>query len=60
MMSSESPFFDIPRSEWIASNRSAFAVWDTYPVNPGTCARRHHFARSLTGGRRHQKNAPIS
>lgn len=35
MMSSESPFFDIPRSEWIASNRSAFAVWDAYPVNPG-------------------------
>jgi len=31
----ESPFFGIPRAEWIASNRSAFAVWDTYPVNPG-------------------------
>ena len=28
MTSPESPFFDIPRAEWIASNRSAFAVWD--------------------------------
>lgn len=35
MTSPESPFFDISRAEWIASNRSAFAVWDTYPVNPG-------------------------
>ena len=35
MTSPESPFFDIPRAEWIASNRSAFAVWDAYPVNPG-------------------------
>ncbi|WP_396912036.1 DUF3427 domain-containing protein [Mycolicibacterium sp.] len=31
----ESPFVDIPRSEWIAANRSAFAVWDAYPVTPG-------------------------
>ncbi|MDH3022751.1 hypothetical protein BJF87_24810 [Gordonia sp. CNJ-863] len=31
----ESPFVDIPRSEWIASNRSAFAIWDAYPVSPG-------------------------
>lgn len=31
----ESPFFDIPRTEWIASNRSAFAVWDAFPVSPG-------------------------
>ncbi len=35
MTSPESPFFDIPRAEWIASNRSAFAVWDAHPVNPG-------------------------
>ncbi|WP_024440929.1 DUF3427 domain-containing protein [Mycobacterium sp. UM_WGJ] len=35
MPSPESPFFDIPRAEWIASNRSAFAVWDAFPVNPG-------------------------
>ena len=35
MTSPESPFFDIPRAEWIASNRSGFAVWDAYPVNPG-------------------------
>ncbi|WP_343571788.1 DUF3427 domain-containing protein [Mycobacterium sp.] len=34
-MPTESPFFDIPRAEWIASNRSAFAIWDVYPVNPG-------------------------
>ncbi|OBJ70974.1 DUF3427 domain-containing protein [Mycobacterium sp. 1274756.6] len=35
MTSPESPFFDVPRAEWIASNRSAFAVWDAFPVNPG-------------------------
>ena len=35
MMTPESPFFDIPRAEWVASNRSAFAVWDSYPVSPG-------------------------
>ncbi|MCC5582461.1 HIT family protein, partial [Microtetraspora sp. AC03309] len=34
-MESESPFFDIPQAEWIAANRSAFAVWDGYPVSPG-------------------------
>jgi hypothetical protein len=33
MTSAESPFFDIPRAEWIASNRSAFAVWT--PATPG-------------------------
>jgi superfamily II DNA or RNA helicase/HKD family nuclease/diadenosine tetraphosphate (Ap4A) HIT family hydrolase len=31
----ESPFFDIPQAEWIAANRSAFAIWDGYPVSPG-------------------------
>lgn len=35
MTAPESPFFEIPRTEWIAANRSAFAVWDAYPVNPG-------------------------
>lgn len=35
MPSPESPFFDIPRAEWITANRSAFAIWDAYPVNPG-------------------------
>ena len=30
-----SPFFDVPQSEWIAHNRSAFAIWDGYPVSPG-------------------------
>lgn len=34
-MHSESPFFDIPQAEWIAANRSAFAIWDGYPVSPG-------------------------
>jgi superfamily II DNA or RNA helicase/diadenosine tetraphosphate (Ap4A) HIT family hydrolase/HKD family nuclease len=35
MTAPESPFFEIPRAEWIAANRSAFAVWDAHPVNPG-------------------------
>lgn len=35
MTTPESPFFEIPRTEWIAANRSAFAVWDTHPVSPG-------------------------
>lgn len=35
MLPPESPFFDVPRSEWIAANRSAFAIWDAYPVSPG-------------------------
>ena len=34
-MVSESPFFDVPQTEWIAANRSAFAIWDGYPVSPG-------------------------
>ncbi len=43
MTSPESPFFDIPQAEWIAANRSAFAIWDGYPVKPGhalVCPRR--------------------
>ena len=35
MTTPESPFFEIPQSGWIAANRSAFAVWDGYPVSPG-------------------------
>src|SRR5688572_26151292 len=30
-----SPFLEIPSSEWLAANRSAFAVSDRYPVTPG-------------------------
>jgi superfamily II DNA or RNA helicase/diadenosine tetraphosphate (Ap4A) HIT family hydrolase/HKD family nuclease len=30
-----SPFLAIPPGECIAGNRSAFAVWDRFPVNPG-------------------------
>ena len=35
MTSSESPFFEIPIAAWIDSNRSAFAVWDAFPVSAG-------------------------
>ncbi len=28
---------DIPSSDWIASNRSAFAFYDRFPVSPGHC-----------------------
>ena len=34
-MSDESPFSAVLPSEWIASNRSAFAIWDAFPVAPG-------------------------
>lgn len=33
--SEESPFLSIPTSEWLASNRSGFAVLDRYPVSEG-------------------------
>ena len=33
--SDESPFLAIPTSEWLASNRSGFAIFDRYPVNEG-------------------------
>jgi superfamily II DNA or RNA helicase/diadenosine tetraphosphate (Ap4A) HIT family hydrolase len=26
---------DVPPSDWIATNRLAFAIWDNFPVNPG-------------------------
>ena len=35
MSSNSSPFFELPSSEWIASNRSAFAFYDRFPVSPG-------------------------
>lgn len=31
----ESPFTQVPRSEWLAANRSAFAIWDAFPVSTG-------------------------
>jgi diadenosine tetraphosphate (Ap4A) HIT family hydrolase len=31
----QSPFLQIPQSDWIHSNDLAFAVWDGYPVAPG-------------------------
>jgi diadenosine tetraphosphate (Ap4A) HIT family hydrolase len=30
-----SPFLDLPRSGWVASNELAFAIRDNYPVSPG-------------------------
>jgi hypothetical protein len=44
MTSAESPFFDIPRAEWIASNRSAFAVWDA--SHAGICRRHRRVERA--------------
>jgi len=34
-MSESSPFLEVPTADWIASNRSAFAIRDGYPVSPG-------------------------
>jgi diadenosine tetraphosphate (Ap4A) HIT family hydrolase len=34
-VTSPDPFFDIPRAERIAPNRSAFVVQDNLPVKPG-------------------------
>lgn len=34
-MSNSSPFFEVRSTEWIASNRSAFAFPDRFPVSPG-------------------------
>jgi diadenosine tetraphosphate (Ap4A) HIT family hydrolase len=30
-----SPFTQTPKTQWIAKNRSAYAIWDNHPVNPG-------------------------
>lgn len=35
MSDGESPFLAVPASEWLTSNRSAFAIADRYPVSPG-------------------------
>ncbi len=35
MTTPESPFFEVPQTDWLAANRSAFAIWDAHPVNPG-------------------------
>lgn len=35
MKAHPSPFLDVPSSEWVASNRSAFAIRDKYPVTEG-------------------------
>lgn len=35
MQDGDSPLLAIPPSEWLAANRSAFAVVDRYPVSPG-------------------------
>jgi hypothetical protein len=35
----ESPFFDIPFGEQIASNDSAFVLWDGFAVSPSELQR---------------------
>ncbi len=30
----DSPFLEIPDTEWIASNEEAFAIFDRFPVSP--------------------------
>lgn len=30
-----SPFLEVPTSQWLSSNRSAFAILDKFPVSPG-------------------------
>lgn len=35
MVSGGSPFLDVPPSDWLAPNRSAFALSDRYPASPG-------------------------
>ncbi len=34
-MPDSSPFLEAPSKNWLASNRSAFAIADSYPVSPG-------------------------
>jgi superfamily II DNA or RNA helicase/diadenosine tetraphosphate (Ap4A) HIT family hydrolase/HKD family nuclease len=34
-MDDSSPFLEIPHADWVASNRSAFAIADSLPVSPG-------------------------
>lgn len=35
MTPGQSPFHAIPPHEWLADNRSGFAIWDRHPVSPG-------------------------
>ena len=35
MPDGDSPFLAVPASDWLASNRSAFAIADRFPVSPG-------------------------
>lgn len=35
MSGESSPFFEVPISQWLSSNRSAFAMSDRFPVSPG-------------------------
>ena len=35
MTSEASPFRAIPAEQWVAQNRSGFAVWDALPASPG-------------------------
>lgn len=35
MSFARSPFLEIPSSQWIAANRSAFAIRDSFPVSDG-------------------------
>jgi diadenosine tetraphosphate (Ap4A) HIT family hydrolase/HKD family nuclease len=35
MSNGDSPFMEVPASQWIAANRSAFVIADRFPVSPG-------------------------
>ena len=35
MPNGDSPFMEVPASQWIAANRSAFVIADRFPVSPG-------------------------
>jgi len=35
MLNGESPFMEVPASQWITANRSAFVIADRFPVSPG-------------------------
>ena len=62
MTSPESPFFDIPRAEWIASNRSAFAVSDASHAGfvNATIAPSGRRCASRTSSRTKRADAPSS
>jgi hypothetical protein len=62
MTSPESLFFDIPRAEWIASNRSASAVWDASHAGfvNGTIAPSGGRCASRTSSRTQRADVPSS